>query len=501
VSDEQLIIIGAGVAGLAAGCYACMNGYDVRIFEMHTLPGGMCTSWRRKDYVFDYCIHNLAGTAPESDVRRVWDELGALDETRIINHDSFVRIEGPGGESLEWYTRLDRLAQHLNGIAAEDSRTIDELIQSARRLVGADVFALQLGGMARSLGMLTRMPTVRRWSRVKLGQFAERFRNPFLRRALPHMQYDIPGAEVPMLAPLMFMAGFESGDLGWPVGGSLAFSRRIEKRYLDLGGVLHYKAKVEKIMVEDDRAVGIRLADGTEHRADRIISAADGYSTIFKMLDGRYLNETIRQYYNEVGDSSPFGYIMFLGLEGELPREPFGEGHALTLIFDKPLDLGEIEQDSIHVVGFGPETGLTPEGRSILKIEGQARYPYWKSLHDTDPQAYIAEKERVAGVIIQRISPWFPMLEDRVEVMNISTPPTVERFTGNRYGWQAGPPKENAAEIMRKGLSRTLPGLERFHMVGQWASAQLGISSVAIQARSFIKGLCRQARKRFVVNG
>jgi phytoene dehydrogenase-like protein len=40
----DIIIIGAGVAGLAAGCYAQMNGYRTRIFEMHNLPGGLCIS-------------------------------------------------------------------------------------------------------------------------------------------------------------------------------------------------------------------------------------------------------------------------------------------------------------------------------------------------------------------------------------------------------------------------------------------------------------------------
>jgi len=52
VSEKTILIIGAGMAGLAAGCYAQMNGYRSQIFELHTIPGGLCTSWRRKDYVF-----------------------------------------------------------------------------------------------------------------------------------------------------------------------------------------------------------------------------------------------------------------------------------------------------------------------------------------------------------------------------------------------------------------------------------------------------------------
>ena len=55
--NKSIIIIGAGIAGLAAGCYAQMNSYDTQIFELHDLPGGLCTAWERKEYIFDGCIH------------------------------------------------------------------------------------------------------------------------------------------------------------------------------------------------------------------------------------------------------------------------------------------------------------------------------------------------------------------------------------------------------------------------------------------------------------
>ena len=73
---------------------------------------------------------------------------------------------------------------------------------------------------------------------------------------------------------------------GYPVGGSLEFSRCIEHRYLDLGGQNHYSSAVEKILVEYGHAVGVRLVDGSERCSDLTISAADGHATIFKMLDG-----------------------------------------------------------------------------------------------------------------------------------------------------------------------------------------------------------------------
>ena len=493
MTGKKLIIIGAGVAGLATGYYASKNGYTVDIFELHDKPGGMCTSWKRKDYIFDYCIHNLAGTSPECGIHQIWRELGALYGTDVINHDEFVSIESFHSEALHWYTDLERLGKHLKEIAPEDSAAIDELIGAARKFAGADLFATQLGGLSRMLKAIPHVSAINRWSQVTMGQFAGRLKSPFLRRALIHVMYDIPGDVAPMTALLLFMAGMSKKDLGWPAGGSLALSMRIEKRLLDAGGSIHYKSRVEKILVENNRAVGVRLNDGNEYRADYIISAADGYDTIYNMLDGQYVTGAIDKYYGSVGDSSPFGLIIFLGLTCEFPDVP----HALTLLFDDSFDVGEIEQDSLHVVTYGSETGLVPEGKAIIKIEAQAKYPYWMKRREADLGAYREEKKRIADRLIELIAPRFPGLREHIEVTDISTPPTAERFTGNRYGWQAGPPEENAAEIQRKGLSKTLPGLDGFFHVGQWSMATLGVSSVAIMGHNLVKELCKKDGRRF----
>ena len=64
---KSILIIGAGIAGLSAGCYGQMNGYSTRIFELNTLPGGLCTSWTRRGFTFDGCIHWLIGTKEKTD--------------------------------------------------------------------------------------------------------------------------------------------------------------------------------------------------------------------------------------------------------------------------------------------------------------------------------------------------------------------------------------------------------------------------------------------------
>ena len=86
---QSMIIIGAGLGGMSTGCYAQMNGYKSIILEMHDLPGGCCTSWKRRDYTFDWCISWLLGSAEGNSMNQIWQELGGLDNKKIIDFDIF----------------------------------------------------------------------------------------------------------------------------------------------------------------------------------------------------------------------------------------------------------------------------------------------------------------------------------------------------------------------------------------------------------------------------
>src|SRR5512134_85114 len=114
---RSIIIIGAGLAGLSAGCYAQMNGYKTRIFEMHDKPGGLCTSWTRNGFTFDGCIEWLLGSKPGTAINRMWQELGAVQGRRFIDYEVFQRIEGTDSRALCIYSDLDQLEQHMKELS------------------------------------------------------------------------------------------------------------------------------------------------------------------------------------------------------------------------------------------------------------------------------------------------------------------------------------------------------------------------------------------------
>lgn len=489
--SKSILIIGAGIAGLATGCYAQMNGYQTRIFGLHDKPGGLCTSWKRKGYTFDGCIHHLAGAGSSTELHRMWQELGSVQGRKMLFPEDLVQVEGPGGKVLTVYTDLDRLEQHMKEIALADTRTIEEYTRAARRFACFDFFALLGGGSGAMLKALPYLPTLIKWMRITLGDYAQRFSDPFLRAAFPWIQYDFPN--IPAGLNLDFLAGCHNKALGWPEGGSLGFSRAIERRYLELGGQVHYKSRVAKVLVEGDRAVGVRLADGSEHRADVVISAADGRATIFDLLEGKYASDLIRRYYASAPAHQEMCVHVSLGVARDLSHEP----HALTILLEQPVTLAGQTCERLDVENYAFDPTLAPAGKTALKVLLDSSYDYWKELR-ADPERYRAEKERLAEQVIGLLEARFPGIREQIEVVDVATPLTVERYTGNYLGYQAwGIPNVSPLGSL-KGLSTTLPGLTGFYMVGHWAGATIGVSTVAAAGRKLVQRLCKADGRRFV---
>jgi phytoene dehydrogenase-like protein len=102
---KKIIIVGSGIGGLSAGCYAQMNGFESEIFEMHNLPGGQCTAWKRGGYTFDGCIHHLAGAQPWDPLCEMWEELGALPTCKILYPEDMCQVEDETGKRFTVYVR------------------------------------------------------------------------------------------------------------------------------------------------------------------------------------------------------------------------------------------------------------------------------------------------------------------------------------------------------------------------------------------------------------
>ena len=488
--SESIIIIGAGIAGLSAGCYGQMNGYRTRIFELHSLPGGLCTSWKRKGYTFDGCIHWLVGSGPGNGFHRIWEELGAVQGRQMINHDEFMRVEGENGRTFVVYTNVDRLEQHMRELAPADARLTTEFCNAVRTATCADtLFEMpkSLSGKLRTLlRLLPLMWGLWKYGKVSVQDFSARFSEPFLREAFA-LAFDVP--DIPMAAFILTLAWMHNQNAGYPIGGSLEFSRAIERRYLELGGEIHYNSRVSKILVEADRTVGVCLSDGAEHRADVLISAADGHATIFDMLEARYLDDRIRGYYDRLPIFPPLVQVS-LGVARDLSYTP----HMVSYPLDQPITIAGRTHQRIEVKHFGYDPTLAPAGKSVVEVMFPSNYAYWKSLYE-DRERYDAEKQQIALTVMAQLDKRFPGLADQVEAVDVATPVTYEKYTGNWQGSMEGWLITTRTMMMR--MSKTLPGLRNFYMAGQWVEPGGGVPTAAISGRNVIKMICKQDKKQF----
>jgi len=501
MEKNSIIIIGAGISGLSAGCYGQMNGYKTRIFEMHTKPGGVCTSWKRKGYVFDACIDWLVGTAPGKFYHSFWEELGAIQGKEIITHEEMQRSQD-GKKALTIYSDIDRLETHMKTISPEDSPLIEELA-NAVRITSTVMHSSMQPIMEKPMEVMTLwekikilwtmrplMKATKRYNKITIKQYANEFKDPFLRKALLNFMGGTPDDFAGSIPPTLALLNIHNA--GHPIGGSLEFARGIEKRYLDLEGTIDYRSRVEKILVKDDKAVGVKLKDGSEHHADVVISAADGYSTIFEMLDGKYVDDKIKGYYKELTLQRTRIFVS-IGVDLDLSGEP----PIVVYHLDESISIAGEKREWIEVHNYSFDPTMAPSGKTMLNIRFRTGFDYWNNLLN-DKEKYKAEKEKIANTVISELEKHLPGFKSKVEVTDVATPTTWVRYTGNwkgaHQGW-AMTPKQWGMRI-----KKTLPGLKNFYLISQWVSPGGTLPVVAKLGRDVIQILCKKDKKKFSTN-
>ena len=500
---ETILIIGAGVAGLAAGCYAQMNGYRSKIFELHDIPGGLCTAWERENFIFDGCIHYLFGSAAGQPFANIWQELGAIQGRPMIHHEEFMRITAPDGRTLIGYCDPDRLESHLKQLSPQDHKVIEEFAQGVRVFKSFDMSQLSAkprslmkpsDGMRMGRKMLPFVMPLARWGLLSAQDFANRFKDPFLRRAISLM---FAWEQIPLMAGLSLLAYMQQHNAGFPAGGSLEFARAIERRYIELGGEIHYKSQVEKILVEtngkrgEDRAAGVRLYNDVEHRGDYILSAADGRATIYEMLAGKYTNRKIDNYYE---GNLPIHSIVqvSLGVNRDLSNDP----HWVTYLLDQPVTIAGKEQREIGMKHYCFDPSLAPAGKSAIEVMLPSDYGYWQRIYGH--KLYDTEQIQVANQVIEQLEKIYPGIQEQIEVTDVATPLSYERYTGNWLGATCGfLPTKETLRMMIAGVAKTLPGLDNFYMAGQWVEPGGSVSSAAMSGRQAIQLICHADGKEF----
>ncbi|ERI91410.1 amine oxidase [Clostridiales bacterium oral taxon 876 str. F0540] len=492
---KKVIIVGAGIAGLSAGIYAKQSGFNVTIFESHTIPGGASTSWRRKGYLFEGGMHWLTGSSPKVPLNKVWRELGALrDDIPIYNKDPFFTVEFEG-KTAYLYRDVEKLRQHFLEISPEDKNEIDQLCRDIKRFSKVSMpisdiknvkvkkkSSLPLSAVIKMLPAFSRRAF---YANQTAGEYASRFKSPILRLLIK----SIVGEQYSATGMIFTIATLASGDGGYPEGGSLAMASRMAKYFESLGGKINYNSKVTKISVNNGISDGV-IINGKHIPADAVIVTQDTLVAIDSLFDPP-INEPWAQKMRQ-STKPMLNTFICLGIETDLSELP----ESMNFVPYKPLSCGEAELEVVSINNYAGYKGYAPDGcTAVTSIISGDSYDYWKACKENN--TYELEKKRLAESFIETLAERFPKIRGKVAVWDVATPLTYERYLGSYKGsWMSVMcPGENMKSYPSKPEN-----FQNIYFAGQRLNPPGGLPVAAETGRKAVQYLCRDTDTIFQGN-
>lgn len=523
-SRVDVAIIGSGLGGLVAAANLAQRGLSVALFEAHYTAGGCATQFergpRRARYHFDVGLHYVGDCGPDGQIPRLLRECGVDVSFRPMDPDGFDTLVFPDFRfripaDVEVYR--DRLVEQF----PRERRAIDRYVALLRAVMTAtraldrdqrpplmDMAKLALAGLR-----------IARHRKATIGEVLDAIgaRDPALRAVFLGQSgdYGLPPSKASAMLHLG-LAGHYFRGAYYPEGGGQVLADRLAARIESLGGSVHLRHPVERIVIENGRAVGVRLAArngeaAREVRADVVVSNADLKRTLLELVGPQHLpSEWVTR--SERFEMAAALIITFLGVEGAI--EGMGatnywqfDGYDMEGFYhDDPSQpitprgcyvTSASHKDPAHALHHAPE-GITnvevmtvvPSSLRRWQVRGEevAAWGYKKN------EAYHAVKRRIEEDMIARLDRMFPGTGSRVVFRETATPVSHTRYTGatdgTGYGLAATPEQffEN-----RPGYRAPISGL---YLCGASTRAGHGIvgamSSGRNVARRILKDLGEQ---------
>ena len=500
----DVIVIGAGIGGLVTASQLAAKGARVLVLERYLIPGGSGGSFRRAGYTFEVGASMIFGFGERGHTNlltRALADVGQRCET--VPDPVQLAYHLPDGLEVAVDRDYDAFIARLTALFPREAKGIrafyDTCWQVFRCLDAMPLLSLE--DPAYLAKVFFRAPLaclgLARWLPVNVGDVARRhIKDPALLKFIDMECFCwsvMPADRTPMINAGMVFSDRHAGGINYPRGGVGVIAEKLVAGLEAHGGAIRYRARVTAVLVENGRAVGVRLADGEELRARRVVSNATRWDTFAELATGAdpadradraaaprgpvhplvdaahtpAAEATWRRRYKP----SPSFLSLHLGIDAAVVPPGFHCHHLLL----EQWDAMEAEQGTVFVsMPTLLDPSLAPAGHHILHTFTPSSMEAWQGL---SPSAYRAKKEADAARLIGRLERLLPGLAGAIRHQEVGTPRSHRRFLG-RLGGTYGPiPSGRLPGLLPMPFNRTgLPGL---YCVGDSCFPGQGLNAVA----------------------
>ncbi|MFA4888444.1 MAG: NAD(P)/FAD-dependent oxidoreductase [Candidatus Omnitrophota bacterium] len=492
------LVIGAGIGGLAAALKLSAEGKRVLLLERQPVPGGLATSFMRKGFTFESSLHCADGLEPGGAVREFLDDCGITKGLELITLDNFMRLIYPQHELVVDFNR-QHFIDYLKINFAQDVKKIDRLFAYC------DKFYCQFERFANSglpEGLVLLLTPFLYPSMVRVsGMTTEELLGRYIHDAkLKGMIADIwkfiglPPKRLSALYFLIVFRGYYLQHTCFVKGGFAKLFQAIVEKIKENGSEVKFNTTVRKIS-----AAGLSVITDKDElfQAKAIISNANPIDTLTKLIDSPDINE---EYLAKLSgmEKSLSCVQVYLGLS--IPAKSLGMQQFMSSIsntYDQEENFsyfmrGDYENCSLNLVDHAQiDPGLVPPGKGSLLIMCGDNYAHWANLNAED---YARKKKETADILIRRAENYLPGLSGHIEVMEVGTPRTVERFgsvpEGAIYGF-AQSVKQSG--INRLGVKSRVNGL---FLAGAWVFPGAGLHACFVSGQEAADAVLKFLRRR-----
>lgn len=479
---KKVVIIGGGIAGMTAGVLLQKAGFKTEIFEKNSIVGGLCTGWKRDGFVIDNCIHWLTGTKEGTGLNDLWKELGVLGDGVEVHKKEMFFSSKLNGETLTFWRDKEKTRQEMLALSPEDEKEINKLFEYVtlaetmtvpveKPMDTMNLFELMKLGMSmKAMGKV-----MKEYGNMDIKELAQRFKHPLIQRAI--VDYMPPGYQA--YAFMVSYGTVTSGNGDIPKGGSLKTALRIAKTYTDNGGVVHTDADVNKILLENNKATGIVLKDGTKMEADYVVCACDTDYTFNTLLPKEYMPKDLQKLYDE-RKKYPVssGFQVAFAVDGVYP-EITG-----TRVFScKEITVGKTTTNAMSVQSYDYEPTFAPKGKTVLQsnfTQTENDYNYWKEIY-SDKELYNQKKNQLAQEILERLVEEYPVLKGKIRVLDVWSPMTYTRYCNSYKGaYMSFVNTKKAKNITVAGVVKDI---DNVFLASQWLMGPGGLPTAAAMGK------------------